>query len=126
MTAIVATVAEGKLIVVAHEFQRGGHLLIRQRPVPMQVIEVVGPILQEDADRLLLGLADDAGVGIATTNVRETADVAEDFAEQVWPFPSHGEGTNSTTADAADGPLGGITAEFHRGGFLDPRQQIDF
>ena len=46
----VAAVAEVELVVVAGELQRGGHLLVRQRPVAVEVVEVVRAVLQEDAD----------------------------------------------------------------------------
>ena len=59
--AVVAPVAEHELVVVLLVLQRRRHLLVGQRPVAVLVVQVARAVLQEDADRLLLGLADQAG-----------------------------------------------------------------
>ena len=40
-------------------------LLIRQRPAPVCVVQIVRPILEEDADRLAFRLSDQRGIDVA-------------------------------------------------------------
>ena len=40
---------------------------------------------------------------MASSNVSEATDVAEDFAKLIGPFPSNGEGADASAAIAADG-----------------------
>src|SRR5256885_7681755 len=56
--------------------------------------EVVLAVLEEDADRLGLRLADQPRVGVAAADVGEAADVAEHLAEQVRPLPRRREGAD--------------------------------
>src|SRR5262249_1555420 len=109
--AVVAAVAHHELVVVLHELQRRGHLLVRQRPVAVQVVEVVLAVLEEDADRLLLRLADHPRIDVAAADVRETADVAEDLAELVRPLPGRREGADAARTGSSDGPAGGVLAD---------------
>src|SRR5207244_1494737 len=99
---VVAFAAELELVVVTHEFQRGGHLLIRQRPVSMKIVEVVRAVLQKDADRFLFGFSDQRLVVVAAANVREAADRAEHFAEFVRTLPRHGPRANAAGTNAGD------------------------
>ena len=46
----VATVAEVEAVVVFGEFEGGGHLLVGEGPVAVGVVEVVGAVLEEDAE----------------------------------------------------------------------------
>src|SRR5688572_9302199 len=48
----VTALAEHKGVIVAHELERRRHVLLRERPVTMQVVEIVAAILQEHAERL--------------------------------------------------------------------------
>src|SRR5262245_56401758 len=62
--AVVPAVPEFEAVIVIGESQGGGHVLIRNRPAPVDVIQVTRAILQEDADRLPLSLADQGRVDI--------------------------------------------------------------
>src|SRR6266852_5430392 len=77
----VTAVAVLEAVVVAPELQRGRHLLVRERPVPELVVEVVRAVLEEDADRPDRSLPDERGVDVSAADVREAADVADDLAE---------------------------------------------
>ena len=74
-------------VIVAHELERCGHLLIGQRPIPVEIVEVAGAILERNFDRLALRLANQPGVDIAAANVGEAADVAEHFAKLLEVAP---------------------------------------
>src|SRR5439155_16515945 len=89
--AVVAFGAELEFVVVTHELQRRRHLLVRQRPVPVQIVQVVRAVLQKHSDRLFLRLADQRRIVVSAADVGETADMAEDLAEFFWPFPCHGQ-----------------------------------
>ena len=120
----VAAVAEDGLIVVAGELQRGGHLLGGDEPVAELVIEIVGAILHEHADRLgvAFGLADHEWVIVAAADVVEAADMAEDFAKSIGPIPGDGEGADAAGADAADGATFRVVGELI--GFADFRENL--
>ena len=100
--------AELELVVVALELQRRRHLLVGQRPVAVRVVEIVAAVLQEDAERLAVALADHRGVDVAAADVGEAADVAEHLAKRVGPLPGDGERADAAGAGAADRPLVGI------------------
>src|SRR6516164_4291266 len=108
--AVVAAVGPGGLVVVLLVLEGGFHLQVAEPPVAVLVVEVVGAVLEEDADVFVLGLADHAGVPVAAANVGEAADVAQHLAEQVRPFPGDGERADATRADTANGPAGGVLA----------------
>ena len=120
----VAAGAEHELEIVAHERQRAGHLLVRQRPVAVEVVQVVRAVLQEDADRFALGLADPRGVDVAAADVGEAADLREHLAELVGPFPRDGEGADRAAAHAADGALVGVVGELDGVLLRDEGQQL--
>ena len=63
----MAALAIFKFVIIFHKLERRGHLLIGERPVAVQVVEVVAAFLQENADRFFLGFANDAGDDIAAT-----------------------------------------------------------
>src|SRR2546423_4115531 len=46
--ARVHALAEDELVVVLRELERGGHLLVRQRPVAELVVEVVRAVLRSE------------------------------------------------------------------------------
>src|SRR5262245_49263312 len=50
MFAIVLAVAVLELVVVLGPFQGGSHLLVGQRPVAVEVVQVIGAVLQKDTD----------------------------------------------------------------------------
>jgi hypothetical protein len=53
----------------------------------VDVVEVLLALLEEDADRLPLGLPDRAGIPDAAADVGEAADAGDDLAERVGPEP---------------------------------------
>src|SRR5262245_28787829 len=93
--AVVAAVAPLHVVVVLLVLERRFHLQIAEPPVAVLVVQVGRPVLKEDADGFVLGLADDAGIAVAAADVREAADVAEHFAEEVRPLPGDGESANA-------------------------------
>src|SRR5262249_31432047 len=107
----VATVAPDRLVVVLLEFEGRFHLQVAEIPVPGRIVEVVRAILEEHADRLLRRLADDAWIAVAAADVGETADVAEDLAEQVRPFPRHRERADAPGRGAANTAARGVLAQ---------------
>ncbi len=76
--AAMSPVGHDQLVVVAGVLQGRRQILVAQRPVAMQIVEIVLAILKVDLDRLrlVLRLADEARIGPASTNVGEAADVA--------------------------------------------------
>src|SRR5207249_7330038 len=62
-------VAPDHFVIVFLEFLCGFHLQIPEPPVAVLVVQIVGAILQEDADRLVGGLADDAGIAVTAAEI---------------------------------------------------------
>src|SRR5437868_4819303 len=62
--AVVPAVAVLETVIVLGKFQGGSHLLVRQRPIAVRVIQIARSILHEDADWLRLGLADQGRVDV--------------------------------------------------------------
>src|SRR4051794_16695196 len=80
-------------------------------PIAELVIEIIGTVLQEHADRLGGGGTDHTGIAVAAADVREAADVTEYLAEHIGPLPGHGEGANGARAGSGDGPAGRVGAQ---------------
>src|ERR1051325_3552439 len=96
--AAVETVAEDELVVVAGEREGFGERLVRERPVAVVVVQVVGAVLEEHANIALRRLADHglvvmtALLEVATIgDVREAADPAQHFVKLVRPLPGYGK-----------------------------------
>src|SRR4051812_9872595 len=102
MAAVVGAVAVFEAAVVAGELQGGSHFLIRERPVAELIVQIVRAVLQEDAERFVLGLANLFRINVSATDVGKATDVAEDFAKRVGPFPGDGESANAAAGNAAD------------------------
>src|SRR5437773_12280195 len=98
---IVALGAELELVVVSHELERGGHFLVRQWPVAVQVVEVLRAVLQENPYRLLFSFANQRWIDVASADVSETADRAEHFAKFIRPFPGDRPRADAAGTDAA-------------------------
>ena len=94
MAAIMASVAVDESVIVSGELESCRHLLVRERPASVEVIEVIRAFLQEDSNRLPLSFADQCRVDVAASDVRIAADVAQDFAEHVGAFPGDSERTD--------------------------------
>jgi len=107
----VGPVAEDELIIVLRERQRLRHLLVRERPIPVLVVEIARPVLQENPQRLLLRLADQRRVDVPSPDVGETPDVAQHLAERVRALPGHGKGADPPRTRPADRPLLGIIGQ---------------
>ena len=95
---VVTAVAPGVVDVVSGEFQGGEHFLVRQEPVAGVDVQIVGAILEENADGFRLGLADQSRIVIAAAQADKSADAAEDAAEGIGPFPGGGKGTDGAAA----------------------------
>src|SRR5262245_51418870 len=102
MPPVVGAVSKHKLMIVTHKPQRGSHGLVRQRPVSVQIIQIVGAILQKDTDGFALRLADQRGVIMAAANVCETANRRKHLPELIGPLPRDGERANATRTRAAN------------------------
>src|SRR4051812_11903510 len=102
MFAVVPAISQFKLVVVVFELKRGSHLPIRERPIAVKIIEIIFSVLEENAKRLLLRFSNQGRVNVATTNVGEAADMAQDLVEQVRSFPCDDPGANSAGTDATD------------------------
>ena len=48
------------------KFHRGQHLLVRKKPIPVLVAQIIGTILQKYSDRFDWVLADQGGIELAT------------------------------------------------------------
>ena len=77
-----------ELVVVAGKLQGRSHLLIREGPVSMQVVEVILTVLEEYPDRFGICLANQGRVDMTSSDVRETPDVADHLAKGIrtWFF----------------------------------------
>ena len=105
MLPIMSSVAELEFVIVAGEFERRRHFLIRQRPAAMQVVQVVRSILQKDSNRTLLRLAKECGINVAASNIGKAAHVAEHLPEMIWPFPRHRPGADGARTDTPNRPV---------------------
>ena len=108
--AAVSAFGHHQLVIVARKLQSRRQILIGQRPVAVQVVQVVAAVLQVHLDglRLAFRLANESGIHPAAANVRKAADVAQHLAELFRLLPRRGEGTDSTGRDSTDRPIGGI------------------
>ena len=102
VVAVVAAGARDEPHVVARILERAGHRLISDPPVAAVDVEVAAPILEEDADRPRLGLANERRVGIAAAQARVRADERAHAAERVGPVPGGRERADATGRGPAD------------------------
>src|SRR5262245_12471973 len=119
MPVAVEAVSPFKFIFIFSEGQGFGHGLVGQGPIAMLVIQIVLAVLQEDADRFLRSLANHCLVVMPALaqrrpagDVGEAADPGQHLAEFIRALPGDGEGADAATADAANGPAGGVVAQF--------------
>src|SRR5690606_10716656 len=94
--------------------QGGEHLLVGEEPVAVLVVQVVAPVLQENAQPTHRTLADQRGVEVATRHqcacLRRrlvadgdiAADEADHVAEGLRPVPGDGERGDRAAAGATD------------------------
>ena len=103
MLAAVGTFPEHELEIVTGKRQRAGHRLVRQRPVAVEIVEIISAVLQKHAQRLALGFPDQCGIDVSAADIHETADLAQHAAELVRSFPGRRERTDAARGDAAQG-----------------------
>src|SRR5688572_15028479 len=117
-------------MIVAHELERRRHVLVRERPVPMQVVEIVAAILQEHAERLGgFSLPDQRRVNVSAANVGEAANMTDDLAERIGSLPRDGEcrdPARTVPADNATGRIRGKVESLRRLGkkFLEKKPGV--
>ena len=111
MISVVTAFAPIKFDVVLFKLQSRIHLLVRQGPIAMFVIQIVGPVLKINSNRLLVGFSNNARVSIAIANVGEAADMAKDFSKLVRSLPSDSERADSAAAGATDRAATGIIGD---------------
>ena len=73
--AVVGAVAEFKSMIVSGKPQRRFHLLVGQRPIAMEVVQVVRAVLEKDAQRFALALPDQGRVDMTAAYIGEAANV---------------------------------------------------
>ncbi len=122
----MASLGHHQLVRIARELQSRCQILIPQRPVAVQVVQIFFSLLQVDLDRLglVLGLPHQPRIGPAAADVGEAADVAEHLAELVGTLPRDGESGDSAGGDAADRAVLGVLRDIeplqrHGEKFLD-------
>ena len=120
----MSPVCHFELVIVARELQSRRQILVPQWPIPMQVIDVVPPLLQIDLDglRFVLRLANKPRISPTAANVGEAADMTEYFSELLWLLPSNGESTDAARRDSADRSLRRVAGNIQS--FQRDRQEI--
>jgi len=102
MTGTVPSGSHHELVIIAGELQGRRHLLVRERPVSVEVIEIVFAFLEKNAKRLGIGLPNQGRIDMASPDVREAPDVTDDLSKGIGPLPRGGEGTDPTRTVSAD------------------------
>src|SRR4051812_28935333 len=102
MLSIVGSSARDKLIIVAFEFKSRFHLEIRKPPITIGIVQILIPILQENANVLLSAFADHRRVAITTTDIRIAADVTQYFVEILRMRPGRSECTDRSGGKSAN------------------------
>src|SRR5580658_3771837 len=108
--------APGVVQVVAPGGESLHHAHVLQEPIAGLVVGfagalatiVVSPIAEKYANWFLVALADEIGVGVASADIDEAANVAQNFAEFVRPLPRDGESSDRSGARPADAALIGV------------------
>jgi hypothetical protein len=88
-----------------------GHLLVGKPPIAVGIVEVLSAVLKPDAKGSLILLSNERRISVTPTNVGEAADVADDLAEEVGPFPGYGEGTDPSGAGSTYYAVVGVLSE---------------
>ncbi len=122
MFAVVSAVAPDIGDFIAGKFQSREHFLIGEMPVAAIDVEIVGAVLQKNADGFWLSLADQGGIIISTAQTDISADGTKHAVESVRPLPSSGEGGDGSGTGTRDGVVISIGAQVIF--FGDFRQQF--
>src|SRR5947207_8307581 len=111
MLAVMAAIAPVMINVVAGEFEGGKHLLISEKPVAAVNIQIVAAVLQENADGLRLGFADQGRIVVAAAQADISPDAGEDAPESIRPLPGCGKGANTTATRTGNRAVVAVSAE---------------
>src|SRR5258706_890735 len=102
-----------KLVIVAGKLQRERHVLIRQRPTAVLVIEIAGAVLQKHTDWLhRFGFANQRRINVAAPDICKAANLAEHFSERFGPLPCNGKRTDAARTHSTDGAHFRVVGEF--------------
>ena len=107
----VASVGGDEFVIVFGEGEGLGHLLVREPPIAVGVVEVVASVLKPDPKGAFLFLADECGIDVTAADIGEAADVADDIAEEVGPLPGDGEGADAAGTSSTDDTAFGVFCE---------------
>ena len=80
MPHAVATGPHHKVMVVFHECQCCSHLPVTQRPIAVQIIQIVTAFLQEHADRFLFRFSNKRRINVTAADIGKTTNVADHLA----------------------------------------------
>src|SRR5579872_1339899 len=97
-----------ELTFIPGKFQRRSNFLISQKPVTCVEVEVVASILEENAKRQWLHLADQCGINVPAAQVCETPDEAKNTPKRIRPVEGNRECGNSARARTANRAVIGI------------------
>ena len=100
-----------EFVVVFCEGEGLGHLLVGKPPIAVGIVEVLSAVLKPDAKGSLILLSNERRISVTPTNVGEAADVADDLAKEVGPFPGYGEGTDPSGAGSTYYAVVGVLGE---------------
>lgn len=107
----MTSIGGDELVIVFGEGEGLGHLLVREPPITVGVVQVVASVLKPDPKRAFLFLADESGIDVTAADIGEAANVADDLAEEVGPLPSDGEGADAAGTCSADNAAFGVFGE---------------
>ena len=102
MISVVTALPPIQFDVIVFEFQGRIHLLVRQRPIAMLIVQIVVSVLKVNSNRLHVGFSNEARVSVSVADVGEATDMADNFSKFVWSLPSNGERADSATTGSTD------------------------
>ena len=95
LDVVVAPVALDEADVVARVLEGARHRLVPDPPVAAVDVQVTAAVLEEDADRPRLGLADERRIRVPRAQPGVGADERQHAPERIRPAPGHGEGADA-------------------------------
>ncbi len=129
MVLVVAAVTPSVVDFITGECKRPLDGLVGHPPITAKRVDVGAAVLQIDAQRLGLALADQHGITIAAAEIDIGADRAENAAKRVGTLPGGRKSTNGTAAGPRDTAIVTIVRKPDRPAvgslpLLDGRQQF--
>ena len=111
----VASARQLEMIFITRPTQRRCHILIREGPVAVHVIQIRLSLLHPDPDwfRGLPAAPDHRGIGKSAPDIRVAPYVGYHISKKIRPLPRQGERRNGTTAHAAHRPARWICPQVH-------------